>query len=81
MSEPGSIVMKCPYCGRKLCSDKVEFIATNIIFRNGEALPTGIFEGASMRRLRAWCRICGVTIIVEKITVDADDPEDMEEEE
>lgn len=78
VNEPGSIVMNCPYCGRILCSDKVDFVSTNIILRSREILPTSILEGATMRRLRAWCNACGVTVIVEKVTVNADEPEEEE---
>lgn len=78
MSEPGSIVMDCPYCGRMLCADKVEFVSTNIILRGRDNLPSSVIEGATMRRLRTWCDTCGVTVTVERITVDEDDPEEEE---
>ena len=81
VSEPGSVVMDCPYCGRTLCADRVEFVSTNIVLRSRNSIPMNVIEGASMRRLRTWCDACGVTVIVEKVTVDADDLEDMEEEE
>ena len=79
MSEPGSVVMNCPYCGRRLCADRVEFVSTNIILRSRDSIPVNVIEGISMRRLRAWCDTCGITIMAEKVTVEDDDPEGMEE--
>lgn len=76
VSELSSITMNCPYCGRMLCADKVEFVSTNIILRGRNNLPSSVIEGATMRRLRTWCDTCGVTVIVEKVTVEADDPEE-----
>lgn len=78
MSEPGSIVMDCPYCARMLCADKVEFVSTNIILRSQDNLPSNVIEGATMRRLRTWCDTCGVTVIVERVTVGADESEEEE---
>lgn len=76
MSEPGSVVMNCPYCGRILCADKVDFVSTNVILRSKNILPISVIEGCTKRRLRTWCNECGVSILVEKVTT----PESEDEE-
>lgn len=79
MSEPGSIAMSCPYCGRKLCADRIEFVSTNVILRTKNLIPMNVIEGLTKRRLLAWCDPCGVSIIVEKVTTEPDDSEEAEE--
>lgn len=76
VSEPGSVVMNCPYCGRILCADKIDFVSTNVILRSKNILPISVVERLTKRRLRTWCNECGVSILVEKVTT----PESEDEE-
>ena len=76
VSEPGSIIMNCPYCGRVLCADKVDFVSTNVILRCRNTLPISVVEGLTKRRLRTWCNECGVSILIEKVAT----PESEDEE-